>query len=78
MRVFYHWPDHVIGKRESRTIREEHNALGNLAHELLDSLHDTYRALREYTDGAESEAMAAILNRAEEVRAKADKLLNGA
>lgn len=23
------WPDHVIGKRESRRLREEHNALYN-------------------------------------------------
>lgn len=23
------WPDHVIGKRESRRLREEHNALLN-------------------------------------------------
>lgn len=29
------WPDHVIGKRESRQIREEHNALYNSHAELL-------------------------------------------
>ena len=23
------WPDHTIGERESRTLREEHNALAN-------------------------------------------------
>lgn len=27
--MFFHWPDHVIGKRESRRIREEHNATVN-------------------------------------------------
>jgi hypothetical protein len=25
----FHWPDHTIGKRESRAIRESHNALYN-------------------------------------------------
>ena len=25
----FHWPDHNIGKRESRAIREAHNALYN-------------------------------------------------
>lgn len=27
--TFYHWPDRTIGKRESRTIRESHNATVN-------------------------------------------------
>lgn len=26
MTTFWHWPDHRIGKRESRRLREEHNA----------------------------------------------------
>ena len=30
----FHWPDHNIGKRESRRIREEHNAFFNDYHEL--------------------------------------------
>lgn len=34
----FHWPDHAIGKRESRRIRNEHNALYNEYHELLDLL----------------------------------------
>jgi len=29
------WPDHTIGKRESRRLREKHNALVNLNDELL-------------------------------------------
>lgn len=29
------WPDHVIGKRESRRLREEHNALVNAYNDLL-------------------------------------------
>lgn len=33
------WPDHVIGKRESRAIREQHNALFNSHAELLIELH---------------------------------------
>lgn len=31
----FHWPDHVIGKRESRTIRQEHNMLFNSHDDLL-------------------------------------------
>lgn len=31
----WHWPDHVIGKRESRRLREEHNELANSHYELL-------------------------------------------
>ena len=34
----WHWPDHVIGKRESRRLREEHNALANSHAELSSSL----------------------------------------
>jgi hypothetical protein len=34
----FHWPDHVIGKRESRRIREEHNALYNDYHEAIAAL----------------------------------------
>ena len=40
------WPDHVIGKRESRKLREEHNALINVAADLLrqrDALRDACR-----------------------------------
>ena len=36
----WHWPDHVIGKRESRRLREEHNALANSHHELVVALGD--------------------------------------
>ena len=35
------WPDHVIGKRESRRIREEHNAAINDMSELLEALRET-------------------------------------
>ena len=34
------WPDHVIGKRESRKLREEHNALINSHAELLEALRE--------------------------------------
>jgi len=40
------WPDHAIGKRESRAIREAHNALYNDYHEALAAL----RALRPILD----------------------------
>lgn len=35
--TFWHWPDHNIGKRESRRLRDEHNALANYAAELQDA-----------------------------------------
>lgn len=31
----WHWPDHNIGKRESRRLREEHNATVNSHEEIL-------------------------------------------
>jgi hypothetical protein len=31
----WHWPDHVAGKRETRRLREEHNAAVNSHAELL-------------------------------------------
>ena len=34
----FHWPDHVISKRESRRIRDEHNELFNSHAELLEAL----------------------------------------
>ena len=34
------WPDHAIGKRESRTIREEHNELYNAYHDAIKALRD--------------------------------------
>ena len=35
------WPDHIIAKRESRRIREEHNAAINDMSELLEALRET-------------------------------------
>jgi hypothetical protein len=35
---FWHWPDHIIRKRESRRLRDEHNAAVNDAEELLQVL----------------------------------------
>lgn len=40
------WPDHVIGRRESRAIREEHNALVN-AHAALLAENAALRAAME-------------------------------
>ena len=67
------WPDHVIGKRESRVLREEHNAVYNSHAELLEALRGvcaTYRTFRnvdrgglEWTstdDAALEQAFAAI------------------
>lgn len=42
MSKFWHWPDRIIGKRESRQLREEHNALANSHAELLEALTAIY------------------------------------
>lgn len=34
----FHWPDHVIGKRESRRIRDAHNELYNSHAYLLEAV----------------------------------------
>jgi hypothetical protein len=41
------WPDRVIGKRESRLLREEHNALINKLQDAELALKDTEDANRE-------------------------------
>jgi hypothetical protein len=38
------WPDHVIGKRESRRLRDEHNAAVNEAGKLAEALEGMMRA----------------------------------
>jgi len=46
----FHWPDHVIGKRESRQIKEAHNALYNDFHDLLEALRDLLAYANDYSD----------------------------
>lgn len=41
------WPDRAIGKRESRELREEHNALINSHAQLLDVLRMMPAVLRD-------------------------------
>lgn len=41
------WPDHVIGKRESRRLRAQHNALVNAHAEALDALREMITEARE-------------------------------
>ena len=43
----WHWPDHTIGKRESRRLREEHNQLVNSHAELLTALQTLFFACRD-------------------------------
>jgi hypothetical protein len=64
----FHWPDHTIGKRESRAIRESHNALYNDYHRLVAALELCERAL-EVRD-AEAEEFAAKNARAALNKAK--------
>ena len=46
----FHWPDHVIGKRESRRIREDHNALYNSHAEILNALDNLLDACLHWQD----------------------------
>lgn len=69
----WHWPDHVIGKRESRRLREEHNALANSHAELLAALQSILKWVDPYSvPGYEDkvrdvEAAEAAVAKAEEV-----------
>jgi len=49
----FHWPDHVIGKRESRRIRDDHNALYNSHAELLRALRLCEKPMQIALDSAE-------------------------
>lgn len=40
------WPDHVIGKRESRRLREEHNAAVNILDPMREALKEAEWHLR--------------------------------
>lgn len=40
------WPDRTIGKKESRVLREEHNAVVNLNADLLVACNQALEALR--------------------------------
>lgn len=63
------WPDHNIGKRESRRLRDEHNATVNVAVDLLAALRRVVAtchgdpltdAAREAKNAALYDAAAAI------------------
>ena len=45
--ITWHWPDHVIGKRESRRLREEHNELANSHADLVASLGWAMRFIKD-------------------------------
>ena len=44
------WPDRTIGKRESRRLREEHNALVNEHTAMLDALRELLREVDAHLD----------------------------
>ena len=43
----WHWPDHAIGKRESKQLREEHNKLYNAYSALCDQVDKLYQELNK-------------------------------
>lgn len=71
------WPDRAIGKRESRELREAHNATVNMAAELLHELLATKswmedcmleRQQRGLPSRERYEAVAAIIAKAHQAR----------
>ena len=63
------WPDRTIGKRESRRLREEHNALVNEHTAMLDALRELLREVDAHLDyetdvemGVAADVARAILN----------------
>lgn len=48
--IFWHWPDHNIGKRESRRLRLEHNALANEHAELAAANEKLVAVLKEIAE----------------------------
>lgn len=69
---FWHWPDHVIYKRESRRLRDEHNAVMNsnarllaaaiLAEELLRKSDVQFRVCNGIDGAGEASAYHSALN----------------
>jgi hypothetical protein len=69
MSTVWLWPDHVIGKRESRRLREEHNALANSHAVILAALRDMTRwveglATEEQLDRLDGRARYAAASKA--------------
>ena len=56
----WHWPDHVIGKRESRRLREEHNALAGNHNELVAALSQLLNTCELNTDDITDNAVALV------------------
>lgn len=73
-RKFWFWPDHVIGKRESRRLREEHNALANSHAELEVALKATLASLN-VAFSAEENPFGIGHNDAEDARSLAETAL---
>jgi hypothetical protein len=57
----FHWPDHVIGKRESRRIRDEHNALFNSHGDAVRILEEL-ESWNQFTTGSAEDKLAALEN----------------
>ena len=63
------WPDHVISARDSRRIREEHNALLNSHANLLAALEEMMSVFSDHEQYDEDSA--AVIKKARAVIAKA-------
>ena len=75
---FFHWPDHVIGKRESRQIREAHNATLNDYHELLETTRELLDIVEfEYANDPEREDLTSWKRAIDSARAAIAKAKGG-
>lgn len=54
----FHWPDHIIRKRESRRIRDAHNALFNSHHKLAEFARKTVEWLDRVAAQSEAQEKA--------------------
>lgn len=71
----WQWPDHNIGKRESRRLREEHNRATNAHAELLEASHLLLGVIGSLwtrdSKGPDSETLAAYLGESGDAYEKA-------
>jgi len=73
----FHWPDHVIGKRESRHIREEHNALYNSHADLLAALQFCITEEGATAERSHKFALQRLRAISEQARAAIDRATKG-
>ena len=72
--ITWHWPDHVIGKRESHRLREEHNELANSHANLASSLSAMLSVFNVRPDEIEPVAAFICIEKSKAALAKAKEV----